>query len=406
MLTERPDGLRHAGQVSFPGGKEDPGDDFPIGTALREASGGGRPGCSMPGGVRVVGRLDDRGRAGVRLHAHARRWRSPTGRRPWWRHPERSHRSCCRQWTCSCRMRRHDRGAGARWLPHPLRRISVRGTSHLGCHGSCPRPAGCHPGASTSVSQRSARSSATGPASAPRPWSRRCGCTWPRSLMPLWQTLARDASDPELPPPYWAFAWAGGQALARYVLDHPEEVRGARVLDLATGSGLCAIAALLAGADRWCWVRTSTRGRHMRWCSMPPSTRFMSPSIGDDLLDEEPPDVDVILAGDIGYDWNLATRGAAWLRSAAERGSAGAHRRPGTTPPATDGPGRGRDLRGAHDAGPGADAQQAHHGLPGGVPSLEPRYQGSPSDLVTIRSGPAAVPRAIHWRMLPTDGPR
>ena len=68
------------------------------------------------------------------------------------------------------------------------------------------------------------------------------------ALMPLWQTLARDASDPELPPPYWAFAWAGGQAVARYLLDHPDEVRGARVVDLATGSGLCAIAAVTAGA--------------------------------------------------------------------------------------------------------------------------------------------------------------
>ncbi len=52
----------------------------------------------------------------------------------------------------------------------------------------------------------------------------------------------------DLPPPFWAFAWAGGQALARYVLDHPEVVRGRRVLDLATGSGLAAIAAARAGA--------------------------------------------------------------------------------------------------------------------------------------------------------------
>jgi len=139
------------------------------------------------------------------------------------------------------------------------------------------------------------------------------------ALMPLWQTLARDAADPELPPPYWAFAWAGGQAVARYVLDNPDEVRGARVLDLATGSGLCAIAALQAGAtdvlgtdiDPWCAhalsLNATLNGVHVAY-------------VNGDLLDGELPDVDVILAGDIGYEWNLATRGATWLRRAADAG--------------------------------------------------------------------------------------
>ena len=138
-------------------------------------------------------------------------------------------------------------------------------------------------------------------------------------LMPLWQTLARDASDPELPPPYWAFAWAGGQALARHVLDHPGEIRGSRVLDLATGSGLCAIAALQSGAtdvlgadiDPWCGhavaLNATLNSVHV-------------PYTNEDLLDGELPDVDVVLAGDIGYEWNLATRGAAWLRRAADQG--------------------------------------------------------------------------------------
>ena len=139
-------------------------------------------------------------------------------------------------------------------------------------------------------------------------------------LMPLWQTLARGASDPELPPPYWAFAWAGGQALARHVLDHPDAVRGSRVLDLATGSGLCAIAAMLAGA-------TEALGADID----PWATDAVALNAGlnevhvgftvQDLLDTEPPDVDVILAGDIGYEWNLATRGATWLRRAAARGT-------------------------------------------------------------------------------------
>ena len=65
----------------------------------------------------------------------------------------------------------------------------------------------------------------------------------------LWQKTEDELGEIGLPPPFWAFAWAGGQALARYVLDHPEIVRGRRVLDVATGSGLVAIAAAKAGAS-------------------------------------------------------------------------------------------------------------------------------------------------------------
>jgi len=139
------------------------------------------------------------------------------------------------------------------------------------------------------------------------------------SVMPLWEALARDASEPELPPPYWAFAWAGGQALARHVLDHRPTVAGRRVVDLATGSGLCAIAALLAGAsevlaidiDPWARdavaLNAAANGLHV-------------PFVARDALGDEPPDVDVILAGDIGYEWALAERGVRWLRDAASRG--------------------------------------------------------------------------------------
>lgn len=64
----------------------------------------------------------------------------------------------------------------------------------------------------------------------------------------LWQKTEEELATIGLPPPFWAFAWAGGQALARYLLDHPETVRGRRVLDFASGSGLVAIAAAKAGA--------------------------------------------------------------------------------------------------------------------------------------------------------------
>src|SRR6478752_6279035 len=66
--------------------------------------------------------------------------------------------------------------------------------------------------------------------------------------VPLWQKTEEELNEDGLPPPFWAFAWAGGQALARYVLDHADCVRGKRVLDLASGSGLVAIAAMKAGA--------------------------------------------------------------------------------------------------------------------------------------------------------------
>jgi predicted nicotinamide N-methyase len=66
--------------------------------------------------------------------------------------------------------------------------------------------------------------------------------------LPIWRKTEEELDADGLPPPFWAFAWAGGQALARYVLDHPEIVRGRRVLDLASGSGLVGIAAGLAGA--------------------------------------------------------------------------------------------------------------------------------------------------------------
>ncbi len=70
----------------------------------------------------------------------------------------------------------------------------------------------------------------------------------------VWEAAERhigegNAHGTELPPPFWAFAWPGGQALARYVLDHPEVVAGRSVLDLGSGSGLAAIAAALAGAS-------------------------------------------------------------------------------------------------------------------------------------------------------------
>ena len=67
-------------------------------------------------------------------------------------------------------------------------------------------------------------------------------------IVPIWQMTEEELQENGLPPPFWAFAWAGGQALSRYILDHPDVVRGKRVLDFGSGSGLIGIAAMKAGA--------------------------------------------------------------------------------------------------------------------------------------------------------------
>ena len=123
----------------------------------------------------------------------------------------------------------------------------------------------------------------------------------------LWRVVGEDG-----PPPYWAFAWLGGQALARYVLDHPAEVAGQRVLDLATGSGLVALAAAQAGAVAVTAVDIDP---------LSAAAVRLNAALNDvpvdvvlaDLLTGEPPDVDVILAGDVCYDRDMTPRVLGWL---------------------------------------------------------------------------------------------
>ena len=123
----------------------------------------------------------------------------------------------------------------------------------------------------------------------------------------------------DAPIPFWAFAWAGGLALARHVLDHPDEVRGRRVLDFATGSGLVGIAAAIAGAgsveaadiDPFAEVAVALNAR---------ANGVSIDFVARDLLDDEPPDVDVLLAADTWYESRLGERVAPWLRVAADRG--------------------------------------------------------------------------------------
>jgi predicted nicotinamide N-methyase len=131
-------------------------------------------------------------------------------------------------------------------------------------------------------------------------------------VVPLWKKTEEELEEMGVPPPYWAFAWAGGQALARYILDNPDIVAGKRVLDIGSGSGLVGIAAMKAGAqavtaadidafaiaaillnaqDNGVMLKTATCnliGGHAPW--------------------------DVILVGDLFYERPLAESLLAWLR--------------------------------------------------------------------------------------------
>ncbi|SCG68853.1 Predicted nicotinamide N-methyase [Micromonospora siamensis] len=135
----------------------------------------------------------------------------------------------------------------------------------------------------------------------------------------VWWARMEAAAGGPLPAPYWASAWAGGQALARYLLDHPDLARGRRVLDLATGSGLVAIAAALAGArqvvandiDPYAAAAVTVNARVNRV--------DVAAQLGD-LLDADI-QVDLLLAGDVLYDGDMAGRVLPFLRRAAAGGA-------------------------------------------------------------------------------------
>lgn len=127
----------------------------------------------------------------------------------------------------------------------------------------------------------------------------------------LWEMTEEQLGELGLPPPFWAFAWAGGQALARYVLDQPEIVRGKRVLDVASGSGLVAIAAMRAGAMSALAVDIDAFAAHAAVLNAALNAVRVDTSDADPV--GKPTDADVILVGDLFYDRDLAPRVLAWL---------------------------------------------------------------------------------------------
>ena len=136
----------------------------------------------------------------------------------------------------------------------------------------------------------------------------------------LWLKTEDELEEIGLPPPFWAFAWAGGQGLARHILDHPDIVAGKRVLDFASGSGLVAIAAMMAGA------------RHVLAADIDPwtgSAIALNAALNgvdidytrDDLVGQDV-EADIVLAGDVFYDQGFAAALVPWFEAISARGTA------------------------------------------------------------------------------------
>jgi predicted nicotinamide N-methyase len=138
--------------------------------------------------------------------------------------------------------------------------------------------------------------------------------------VPLWQKTEEQLGEMGLPPPFWAFAWAGGQALARYLLDDPSIVRGKTVVDIASGSGLVAIAAMKAGAAHV--LAADIDGFSVAAMEINAGLNDVRLDItADDLLARSPPAAAVILVGDLFYEKELAGRCFDWLRRAEAQGT-------------------------------------------------------------------------------------
>lgn len=135
----------------------------------------------------------------------------------------------------------------------------------------------------------------------------------------LWQKTEEELSTIGLPPPFWAFAWAGGQALARYVLDHPQTVRGRKVLDFASGSGLVAIAAARAGAAQV--IAADIDAFAAAAIGLNAAANGVAVAIRlDDLIGRDE-GWETVLAGDICYERALAGQVIDWLAALAARGA-------------------------------------------------------------------------------------
>jgi predicted nicotinamide N-methyase len=136
----------------------------------------------------------------------------------------------------------------------------------------------------------------------------------------LWEITEERHGGPGLAPPFWAFPWAGGQALARYVLDHPDLVSGRTVLDLAAGSGLVGLAASLTGARSVVANEIDPYAIAAIGLNAAANEREIQAYQGN-LLVESVTDADVVLAGDVFYNRDMAAAMFGFLRAARDAGA-------------------------------------------------------------------------------------
>jgi predicted nicotinamide N-methyase len=138
--------------------------------------------------------------------------------------------------------------------------------------------------------------------------------------LPIWRKTEEELGEMGLPPPYWAFAWAGGQALARYILDHADKLSRRTVIDVGAGSGISAIAA--AKVDAAHVEASDIDAIAVAAIGLNADTNGVSvAATSDDWLGDAPPPADILLVGDLFYERPLAERVMAFVQAAAARGS-------------------------------------------------------------------------------------
>ncbi len=139
-------------------------------------------------------------------------------------------------------------------------------------------------------------------------------------ITPIWEATEETLACNGLPPPFWAFAWAGGQALARYVLDNPSLVKGRGLLDFGAGSGLVAIAAAKAGANHVVAAEIDPFAAAVIAANAALNDAEVEVATAD-LVDGVDPRWAVVTAGDVCYERAMADRVVPWLRTLGRRGA-------------------------------------------------------------------------------------
>jgi len=138
-------------------------------------------------------------------------------------------------------------------------------------------------------------------------------------VTPIWQATEESLARGAIPPPYWAFAWVGGQALARWLLDNPKIVAGRTVLDFGSGSGQVAIAAAKAGARHVLAAEID----HFAAAAIAANAQLNDVAVEvttAEIIGAADPDWEIVTAGDVCYEREMAERVVPWLRTLAAHG--------------------------------------------------------------------------------------